>query len=33
MDFSSERGRQVIEARIVRNIAVLEDHDAWGALG
>ncbi len=33
MDFSSERGRRVIEARIVRNIAMLEDHDVWAALG
>ena len=32
IDFSSERGRQVIRARILRNIAMLEDHDAWEAL-
>jgi hypothetical protein len=28
IDFSSERGRRVIEARVLRNITMLEDHDA-----
>jgi hypothetical protein len=33
IDFSSERGKKVIEARIARNIAMLEDHDVWDSLG
>jgi hypothetical protein len=33
IDFSSERGKRVIEARIVRNIAMIEDHDVWDSLG
>ena len=31
IDFSSERGRRVIEARITRNFAMLRDH-GWDAL-
>lgn len=30
IDFASDRGRQVAEARITRNVAMLEDHDVRG---